>query len=1002
MADKLIVDDITQFMGNSSKKENDDLVRVLEKTDNTLDAIHKGTIAATKEFIETLKSQKEIIQKTIADNQAKTKLVLDELQKETTAGDLNSEDVKELTEGLSEFFKNKVEIDRLKKQIKLKEDADANPDEIERLKALMDNSIEKQKKIIHEFKDESDRSRTFKKIIQNNENAAIFNSENNAIILTNRELYELEKKSTNEIKARQEKYNEVLKIVNFIKDEVVSVYKTWSGFNAQAISDSKRLGITSIGSARTYTKNLIENSKELSRNFALSSEQAMKMQETFSKVTGKATLLTQSQMEDIAASSKLMGEETVSSAIEMMGNMGTTSQTATELLDKNYARAVNSGLDTVKASETFVKNLSLANKLTFKNGVDGISRMTMLSQKIKLNLQEVANVADKFSTIEGAIEGSAQLQMLGGTGAMLGGDPMQMMYEAMADPEALFERMGKMASSQATFNRKTGEAYIDPMQLAIMKEQAKAMGMNPDEFVQSAKQQASIRDIESQWRNGNNAVFNAASEEEKSAIENKAQYNKEKGIWEVSYLDETGEQQTVGVNELTPDKMKDIMKDNIEPVEDIRKHVREISMALIGTEERRKAMSDTWNASKAQGLNGVFEGFDDALTELNGSSFWKFITDGGWGTALGAAGGIGGKAIWNTIMGSLSKGKIPIPKIGGSSIASEVEAIKTAKNTAEAANDVKKAAEAANDVKKAAEAANNVAKVAKVSKLAKVAKLGGSNALLSAGIGVVSIYANNQEKKARVAQLDELSKAGKISDRTAKRKKIQTENEAKIKNYEAGGEAVGAIIGGALGSIAGPLGTVAGGFVGAKIGGWASKTFAKNFATNDADGIEKHLRDINDDGEKENIRRIVLPIESIDYNVSLIARQMGVAGAEAALGNVYVEEYGEAGNDVVNAPDIQGGEYVYQNENTNTYTHDNYTHGEITLNIGGTINLAGCGNGTLNANDFKTLLANNPSVKRELTSIITGNQNAIANGGKSNTESLINRQGTGYNMNFTS
>lgn len=313
----------------------------------------------------------------------------------------------------------------------------------------------------------------------------------------------------------------------------------WMKYNAQAISDSKRLGFTNKETAREYTQYLMESSKELSRNFGMTAEQAMKMQESFSKATGKASLLTQSQMEDIAASSKLMGEETVTSAIEMMDNMGSTSQQATELLDKNYARAVNSGLDTVKASEAFVKNMSLANKLSFKSGVDGISKMTILSQKIKLNLQEVANVADKFSTIEGAIEGSAQLQMLGGAGAMFGGNPMQMMYEALSDPEALFQRMGKMFGEQARFDRKTGEARIDPLQLQIMREQAKAMGMNPDEVVQTAKQQAKIKDIEASNRELVNRYGKDSSE--MAAIENKAQFNKDTGQWEVAYMDETGE-----------------------------------------------------------------------------------------------------------------------------------------------------------------------------------------------------------------------------------------------------------------------------------------------------------------------------------------------------------------------------------------------------------------------------------------------------------------------------
>ena len=447
----------------------------------------------------------------------------------------------------------------------------------------------------------------------------------------------------------------------------------WLKFNAQAISDSKRLGFTTKESARGYTKYLMETSKELSRNFGITADQAMKMQEAFSRATGKASLLSKSQMEDIAASSKLMGEETVSSAIEMMDNMGSTSQQATELLDKNYARAVNSGLDTVKASEAFVKNMSLANKLTFKSGVDGISKMTILSQRIKLNLQEVANVADKFGSIEGAIEGSAQLQMLGGAGAMFGGNPMQMMYEALSDPEALFERMGKMFGEQARFDRKTGEAKIDPLQLQIMREQAKAMGMNPDEAVQSAKQQAKIKDIEGYNRDLVNRY--GKDSVEIAAIENKAQFDKKTGQWQITYQDETGEtHENVDIKTLTPEQMKDIMKDNIDPVQDIRGRVKEIAMTLVGTKERLESMRDQWRTAKAQSINGAMEAGDTALTGINDSGIWKnLITSGGAGT-IGSMIGLGlfsgakylGGALLAKGIGKSILGKIGNTKLGRS------------------------------------------------------------------------------------------------------------------------------------------------------------------------------------------------------------------------------------------------------------------------------------------------------------------------------------------------
>ena len=439
-------------------------------------------------------------------------------------------------------------------------------------------------------------------------------------ISNEKELADLKKKDDARYESRLSKWNIAKAFFNEFKSQLKDGADMWMRYNAQAISDAKRLGITSLEGARAYTRGLMEDSKQLSRDFGMSAEQAMKMRENYAKVTGRATLLTREQMADIAASSKLMGEETVQSAIQMMDNMGSTSQTTMELMDKNYARAVNSGLDTVKASEAFVKNMSLANKLTFRNGVDGISKMTILSQKIKLNLQEVANVADKFSTIEGALQGSAQLQMLGGAGAAFGGNPMQMMYEALSDPEALFQRMANMFADNAIFNRRTGEAEISPLQMQIMREQAKALGMNPDEAVKTAKQQAKLRDIETQWRLGSSDTYNSATEEQRAAIMNKAEYNKETGHWEVSYMTETGDMKKADVNQLEASDMEAIMKDNIEPVQDIRGRVKEIAMTLVGTKERLDSMKDQWMTGKAQAVNGAMETGDDALRSINQSS----------------------------------------------------------------------------------------------------------------------------------------------------------------------------------------------------------------------------------------------------------------------------------------------------------------------------------------------------------------------------------------------
>ena len=79
----------------------------------------------------------------------------------------------------------------------------------------------------------------------------------------------------------------------------------------------------------------------------------------------------------------------------------------------------------------------MANQYKFADGVNGIMKMTALSEKLGFNLQSMGSVIDKFNTIQGSIESSANLQMLGGMGAAYGSNPMTMLYESLNDQRLL-------------------------------------------------------------------------------------------------------------------------------------------------------------------------------------------------------------------------------------------------------------------------------------------------------------------------------------------------------------------------------------------------------------------------------------------------------------------------------------------------------------------------------------------------------------------------------------
>lgn len=829
----------------------------------------------------------------------------------------------------------------------------------------------------------------------------------------NEEIADLKKKSVvnakdlkkaeeenNEILAkRKERYAQIAQIASVIWDEIKEGASMWMKYNHQAMSDAKMLGITSKESARAYTVTMMENSNQLMRAFGMNQEQVAKMQETYSKVTGRATLLTQEQMKDIAASSQLMGEETVSSAIQMMNEMGTTSETATELLDKNFARAANTGLNTVKASEEFVKNMSLANKLSFKNGVDGISKMTNLSQRIKLNLQEVANVADKFSTIEGAIQSSAQLQMLGGAGAMFGGNPMQMMYEALADPEALFERMAEMAGQQARFDRKTGESRIDPVQMQIIREQEKALGMSPGSLIQSAKQQASLKDIrhynQSLYGKIDNSFDRQEAEDLKATIENKATFNKEKQQWEIAFTDKDGMMgKPKALNELSLEDLKDIQKDRLDPVEDIKGNVRKIASELVSLKNRKQSLIDQKETNKAILGNGAMESLDDMATYVNNN--WM---GNKWVTTIGSM-----------IFGLTSSIAVPwaFRKVG-TKIANW-----TTKGGSAAAKGGSAAARASRVANGAARGLGSIgARGASRVGTRAMLKVGGRSAarigskflgpaavLADVGFAAYDYYQAGETRKAEEEYINyQAQQQNAITGRSRytqheidEKRKIANNKESEAKG-EAIGTGTGAVIGAVIGSVVAPgIGTAIGAAIGGYVGGFVGKSVAKKEET---DTISKHLEEINDSDEEENLRRIVLPIESIDYNVALIANQLGVLSAMPSRNNVYLDAE-TAGEIKVESAPLQAGHVNPVDSYAYSQPQQTYTSGTVNLNISGTIdlNMNGQNGGKMTAQDIRNLIDNNPELQRRIADIITRRQNLNGNAGRNNYENSDNRRGT--------
>jgi hypothetical protein len=95
---------------------------------------------------------------------------------------------------------------------------------------------------------------------------------------------------------------------------------------------------------------------------------------------------------------------------------------------------------------------------SFKGGVKGMMEMSKLAVKMRMEVGDMLQMADKFYNPEGAIEAAAELQLLGGDIAEAFGDPFTLMYEARNKPEELAKRVAKMTEN--VLNNTTNAVYI--------------------------------------------------------------------------------------------------------------------------------------------------------------------------------------------------------------------------------------------------------------------------------------------------------------------------------------------------------------------------------------------------------------------------------------------------------------------------------------------------------------------------------------------------------------
>lgn len=185
------------------------------------------------------------------------------------------------------------------------------------------------------------------------------------------------------------------------------------------------------------------------------------------------------------ASAYGMNMEEVIGAYDDFENVGIGAAQAQESIADAGKRSLELGIQSRNTIQGMIENIGKLNEYGFQNGAEGLEKMVRRATEVRMELSNVFSVADKVFDPEGALELSANLQVLG---AAFGdfNDPIRLMYMATNEVEGLQTALEGVSQNLATYNVETGGFEVTGANLRQARDIAKALGIDLEDVTKTA------------------------------------------------------------------------------------------------------------------------------------------------------------------------------------------------------------------------------------------------------------------------------------------------------------------------------------------------------------------------------------------------------------------------------------------------------------------------------------------------------------------------------------
>lgn len=357
----------------------------------------------------------------------------------------------------------------------------------------------------------------------------------------------------------------------------------WAKASHAASQYAKSVGLAKKGMdalRKSTIDNMVKN--HIGINYNVSTDELLKLQENYTKAVGRNVRLSNADQENMAAMRAIIGEGKTTEFASQFENFGLSMSSTAEHMGKMFADASKAGISFEKYSDNVKQNISIAQNYTFKDGLKGLESMAKKATAIKMDMQMVANLAQKVSTVEGAIDVGAKLQVLGGPFAQAA-DPLGMLNEGLNDIEGLQDRVTRMIGQLGSFDKSTGEVKVSAFNKRRVAAAAEAMGMDYGKLMESVNANARRGEVEKQL--SASASASKLDDNMKELIKNNAEFKNGKagvsinGEWKS--IDELGNGDYEALVAETQDQAAD--------VKDIAKNLRSLVDKRQGVIKQRDA-----------------------------------------------------------------------------------------------------------------------------------------------------------------------------------------------------------------------------------------------------------------------------------------------------------------------------------------------------------------------------------------------------------------------------